>query len=160
MMENKRERILRCLVLALLEVTVFVLLFNSLLPVPISDAQSNAVTKAVEPILSPAVPGKAAQILVVRKLAHVEEYMLLGAELGALAMLNKKRLPVRAAASLPAGLLIGFLDETVQIFSGRGPKISDVWLDTLGVFLGLAAALAVYGLVRLAVRLRRKKRAV
>lgn len=35
---------------------------------------------------------------------------------------------------------IAFIDETIQIFSGRGPQIADVWLDVLGAFCGAAIA--------------------
>jgi VanZ family protein len=34
---------------------------------------------------------------------------------------------------------VAFIDETIQIFSGRGPAILDVWIDTLG-FITLSFA--------------------
>ena len=36
-----------------------------------------------------------------------------------------------------------FLDETIQIFSGRGPDIKDVWLDTFGAAAGILLVSAV-----------------
>ena len=36
------------------------------------------------------------------------------------------------------GLLAAFLDETLQLFSGRGSMVADVWLDFAGVVFGVA----------------------
>lgn len=153
--ETKTKRIIRLIAVVCIEITVFVILFNSLLPVPVSDAQSNAVATAIKPAVEAVADGRNYQSFT-RKLAHVWEFTLLGAELGVLAVLRKKQLPARLGAALASGLFVGFLDETVQIFSSRGPKISDVWLDGLGVLLGLAAILAIYGIVSL---IRRRKTA-
>ena len=152
-----------------IEITVFIILFNSLLPVPVSDAQSNAVATSgmkarlgfgVATAIKPAVQAVAVDgrnyLSLTRKLAHVWEFTLLGAELGVLAVLRKKHLPARLGAALACGLFVGLVDETVQIFSLRGPKIQDVWLDGLGVFLGLAAIALVYGAACL---IRRRKAA-
>ena len=35
------------------------------------------------------------------------------------------------------GLVAAFLDETIQIFSGRGSDIRDVWIDLIGIALGM-----------------------
>ena len=69
----------------------------------------------------------------VRKLAHFCEFFVLGCILSLL-------LPLRPAMRLLAaglGLLTGLIDETIQIFSGRGDQISDVWLDFSGAALGI-----------------------
>lgn len=139
-----------------IEITVFIILFNSLLPVPVSDAQSNAVATAIKPAVQAVAVDGRNYLSLTRKLAHVWEFTLLGAELGVLAVLRKKHLPARLGAALACGLFVGLVDETVQIFSLRGPKIQDVWLDGLGVFLGLAAIALVYGAACL---IRRRKAA-
>ena len=41
-------------------------------------------------------------------------------------------------------MLTGFIDETIQIFSGRGSAIRDVWLD----FSGAAAAILILAAIR------------
>ena len=47
-------------------------------------------------------------------------------------------------------------DETIQIFTGRGPQIQDVWLDFAGGFTGLLVMLALWALLRRAFRSRRR----
>ena len=52
-----------------------------------------------------------------------------------------------------------FLDETIQIFSGRGPDIKDVWLDTFGSAAGILITLLILSLRnRLAGKERGKER--
>ena len=45
-------------------------------------------------------------------------------------------------------LLVSFLDETIQIFSGRGPAVKDMWIDLSGAVLGLLLALLLRLLFR------------
>ena len=45
---------------------------------------------------------------------------------------------VRAICACLLGLLAAFLDETLQIFSGRGSMVADVWLDFAGGVFGVA----------------------
>jgi VanZ family protein len=42
--------------------------------------------------------------------------------------------------SFPVALIIAFFDETIQIFSARGPAVLDVWID----FAGFASASVVF----------------
>lgn len=46
----------------------------------------------------------------------------------------------RMLTSVRFAFYIAFIDETIQIFSGRGPQIADVWLDVFGAFCGAAIA--------------------
>lgn len=68
----------------------------------------------------------------IRKLAHLTEFTALGMVLTGL-----------TGRSLPALLLgsaAGAVDECLQLFSpGRSAQVSDVLLDTLGVFVGILA---------------------
>mgnify|MGYP002583894157 FL=1 len=68
----------------------------------------------------------------IRKLAHLTEFTALGMVLTGL-----------TGRSLPALLLgaaAGAADECLQLFSpGRSAQVSDVLLDTLGVFVGILA---------------------
>lgn len=48
----------------------------------------------------------------------------------------------RAVCACLLGLLAAFLDETLQLFSGRGSMVADVWLDFAGVVCGVAAVAA------------------
>lgn len=44
----------------------------------------------------------------------------------------------RMLTSVRYAFYIAFIDETIQIFSGRGPQIADVWLDVFGACCGTA----------------------
>jgi len=82
---------------------------------------------------------------VVRKMAHVTEF----AVLGALLWLRLSALQKRTLRAFLLGVAAGAVDETLQIFSHRGSQVRDVGIDALGVLLGL-------GLTLLITRLRRR----
>ena len=73
----------------------------------------------------------------IRKIAHFTEYGLMGLEVSAILLLlfeKRKERYASAAWSVLFALVIAFLDETVQMFSKRGPAIADVWIDVGGFF--------------------------
>ena len=98
----------------------------------------------------------------VRKLAHFSEHAVAGLVLGIfmyprLMDAETRREQIECAVlPLIIGFFIGFIDETIQIFSGRGPLIQDVWIDFFGVFLGVSLA---YLVVFLHYRRKRRKSA-
>lgn len=82
---------------------------------------------------------------IVRKIAHLAEYALLGAHLSFAPIL----LPMRARATYPLTLLFGaavaLLDEGIQYFvPGRGASFADVLLDFAGYLIGLLLMLAFF----------------
>ena len=117
---------------------------HSCMPTNTSETESKGVLELLRPLLEPIVGKGNVTLHLVRKLAHFTEFFCLGVVLTLL-------FPFRWGTQLQAGgsaLLTGFIDETIQIFSGRGPAISDVWLD----FSGAAAAILLLALVRLPLR--------
>ena len=76
--------------------------------------------------------------LFIRKLAHFTEFTVLGLELR---LFFNMVLPVKGLILLInswiAGTFCALIDETVQIFSERGPEIADVWLDSSGCMTGV-----------------------
>ena len=83
---------------------------------------------------------------IVRKLAHVAEYALLGVHLSFAPMLFHRR------ASVPLVLLFGVFvalaDEGIQSFvPGRGASFSDVAIDSFGYFAALFLMLFFFFLV-------------
>ena len=113
---------------------------HSCMPADASEEESGTVLELLRPLLAPIVGPENVTLHLVRKLAHFTEFFCLGCVLALL-------LPFRGRSQLLAGglsLLTGFIDETIQIFSGRGPAISDVWLD----FSGAAAAILLLALAR------------
>ncbi len=117
---------------------------HSCMPIDASWEESSAVAELLRPLLSALLGPEKATLHLVRKLAHFTEFFCLGCVLALL-------LPFRGKSQLLAGLLgllTGLIDETIQIFSGRGSAVSDVWLD----FSGAAAAILVFALARLLLR--------
>ena len=83
----------------------------------------------------------------VRKMAHFAEFACLGGlSCGLLAALGKVKL--HPFFHLWAGgFFVAAIDETIQIFTGRGSQLQDVWLDFAGFSVGLLAVLLVRSLV-------------
>lgn len=114
-----------------------------MMPGRISSDESTWALNILKPFLEVfAGKGNVTEYLV-RKLAHFSEYALLGGELSFLGFglavkddLSSGRLFLSFAAVQVCVLVIAFLDETIQIFSGRGPMITDVWIDLAGAALG------------------------
>ena len=67
----------------------------------------------------------------VRKVAHVFEFFLLS-------ILVTVSWKGRVIRSFYTGFTSAFLDETVQVFTGRGALVTDIWIDLIGVVLGTA----------------------
>ena len=82
----------------------------------------------------------------IRKAAHFTEHAVAGSLISVLLIDDKNKL-VKICVPLVCGLLIGFIDETIQIFSGRGSMIQDVWLDFSGGLFGCFVTRTVYWLI-------------
>ena len=112
---------------------------QSAMPGTASQAESEGLLSALDgifPFLT---------VFLLRKLAHIGEFAILGILLG-------KSLGRTDARLLLVGLLCALTDETVQMFAvGRSSQVSDVWVDFLGI---LAAVL----LLRLFQKLRTKNK--
>ncbi len=65
----------------------------------------------------------------VRKAAHITEYAILSVLL-AIYWKNKPGIDVLC------GFFTAFLDESIQLRSGRGAMVVDVWIDMIGVVIG------------------------
>ena len=72
-----------------------------------------------------------------RKLAHFGEFGLLGAELCALLLLNRRPRPQGFVNCAFAGLAVAVTDEALQLISNRGSQVQDVLLDFAGFVTGL-----------------------
>lgn len=155
---RSRAQIFLAVLLALTAVFIF---GNSLLPKRVSKAISAAVTIALGGEPEPEPPedecpkkqGPRGPEYYIRKAAHLLEFAALGAEVALLLALcgreGKRALPPLLAVGVAASLL----DETLQIFSSRGPLVSDIWIDIAGFTIGAGVAL----LLRKAYTRRRAK---
>ena len=80
----------------------------------------------------------------VRKLAHLAEYFLLGAECALVAALLSGGRPLRYIWScLFVPLAVAVMDEFLQQFAGRTSLVSDVVVDFAGAIVGVAVVMVV-----------------
>ena len=75
---------------------------------------------------------------IIRKIAHFSIYALVGFLLMGLVSTFKLKEKTRILISLILGVLYAASDEIHQLFSpGRSAQITDVYIDTLGVLVGI-----------------------
>ena len=123
-----------CLICA----TVAFIFIQSMLSPTASGAESGAVRRFLETFFSYDRPIGAFVLNNLRKIAHFAEYGILGIEISLYVCLFADDRMRIAPYTVILGHGVAFIDETIQIFSGRGPAILDVWIDTLG-FITLSA---------------------
>ena len=117
---------------------------NSVLSRAASRQESRVVLVWVRPFLELFVGRGNVTLNLVRKLAHVTEFTVLGATLGALfARMRRWYL-----LSLALGAAVAAVDETIQLFSQRGSQLSDVGIDVCGVLLGILLCALFRALLR------------
>ncbi len=120
--------------------TLLFIFINSALPPAKSAEQSSKVENIITSIIPPDTSLGQFVIKYIRKIAHFTEYGMLGIEFALMIRLLAKRKNKCAALSLAVPLFVGFVDESIQILSKRGPSISDVWIDIGGyIFFGSIA---------------------
>ena len=80
---------------------------------------------------------------IVRKLAHLTEFTILG---GVLYTILRRYITYGTVIkTIGLGMLIASLDEFIQRFSpGRSSQFSDILIDTVGVFIGILVVKLVY----------------
>ena len=129
--------------IALLTLNVLFIWGNSLLP----GSVSGAISGWVRNILANFFPGggedSQAGHGLLRKMAHFTEFACLGGLLYLLFAMLKKPMWL----TLPCGILVAAMDETIQMFvPDRGPSIWDVGIDSCGVLLGMILLLVGYAI--------------
>lgn len=147
-----KKQILRAALWAVIALTLVFIWSRSARGKVASDGESQWVTELLREIFRTDSISHA----FVRKLAHFTEFALLGAELSLLLWLERKASVQWYVNIWFAGEFCALCDETVQIFSGRGPMVRDVWLDTAGATCGI---LLVLGVRALTANIRNRKQA-
>ena len=86
---------------------------------------------------------------IIRKIAHFSIYTLVGFLLMALFITYKNiKRKNQICISAILGILYAISDEIHQSFTpGRGPKITDVFIDSLGVFFGMTVILLIVEII-------------
>lgn len=72
----------------------------------------------------------------IRKFAHFLEYMIFGMLVSKYYLFKKLKVN-RFINSIYIVLSISFVDETIQLISGRESLVSDIWLDLFGGVVGI-----------------------
>ena len=130
--------------IALLIVTGLILAFifgQSMLPQSVSAEESGWLTDQVlNPLLDLLGFGPITNHAV-RKIAHVTEFAILS-------ILLTFSFRGQIVKSAGVGFAAAFLDESIQLLSGRGALISDVWIDLIGVATGSLIGLSAYCIIR------------
>lgn len=119
-----------------------------------SAAQSSSFQAVIEKIIPKDTDFGSFVFRNLRKIAHFTEYGLLGIEISAfIAVISRRRvLMYKRFALLPiVALATAFVDETIQIFSKRGPSVSDMWIDIGGFF---TYAVLTYGIFELMILIK------
>ena len=132
----KHQRIIRkaILIILLLSVllTVAFIFSNSLKSPEESTEDSDLVGDILSSIIPPETELGEFILEYLRKIAHFSEYGLLGILIALIISLYLKRPWRFALISLPSCVTLAVIDESLQYISGRGPEISDVWIDLGG----------------------------
>ena len=128
-MHNTRVRWVLGILIAL---TLAFIWSNSMQSRAVSGGMSGSLKTWLEQLLHTEISE-----FLLRKAAHFSEYGLLGVEFSLLLGLqhdkNGKNLQCgRNLLDFP----LAVTDETIQIFSGRGSLVSDVWIDAAGFSTG------------------------
>ena len=147
-------RCLRFILIALIITTLLFTFYQSFKNKQESQETSDKVGQIIEPILPSDTPVGGYVQENIRKIAHFVEFFALGAEVALYVVLFHSKIKY-AATSMLFAPIVALIDETIQIFSDRGPAISDVWIDVLGYF---SSALLVYLIGFLILRSKRASR--
>ena len=127
-------------------ITVAVLCFiwgNSMLPKSVSSAISDAVAELLGLETEKDAETGISEAGILRKIAHFTEFLALGASLSIPLNASVSDKKMRVVLLLFLGLAVAFIDETIQIFSGRGSTVRDMWIDIAGYVVGCAIVVAI-----------------
>jgi len=130
-MSTARKKQLRLFLRLLLIVTLCFIWGNSLLSRAESAALSGRVAAWLRSIGIPVGEH------FLRKLAHFTEFGILGCEITLLLRLKGKKGLQNLCYSALAAFFAAAADETLQVFSGRSGRLSDVLLDFCGAMTGI-----------------------
>ena len=143
-MKNKIISYSRLFLIALIICTLIFTFYQSMLPPEESNEVSNNVSDAIEVIIPSDTPTGEYVHTNIRKIAHFVEFAVLGTEIALLVILflpswgatlpEKRKMIIHSYVSAP---IIALIDESIQIFTKRGPSVTDIWIDTAG-FVALA----------------------
>ena len=126
----------------LIVVWLIVIWGHSMQPAVVSENESGRFLQFISKVI-PGIYNNDTGMFIVRKAAHFTEYTLLGVLLCMMYSMYTKGAFRRFCEPALTGLLVAFIDETIQLFvDGRSGEIRDMWIDFGGVSLGVLIVLA------------------
>ena len=135
------QRAIKTILIAGIFATLAFIFTQSALPPEISSAESDASAEIIAEILPTDTALGGFVFDNIRKIAHFVEFGILGLELAIFVLLFSENKKKAVPKTLIFAFFTAFMDETIQIFSGRVAAVGDVWLDMAGF---LAFSLTVY----------------
>ena len=135
--------------------TVMFIWGNSLKSIPESSAQSSAIADKVQSVVDPQQKVEPPEFHnLIRKCAHGVEFFLLGIFVcGFTVCLGYEMDKKLISLPLLIVLLVAVADEWIQVYTGRGSRVTDVLIDFAGGLAGLLIAAIFYQLI---VRMQKK----
>ena len=159
-MKNKLISYSRIFLIVVIICTLSFTFYQSMLSPDESTEVSNGVSDAIEPIIPSDTPTGSYVHTNLRKIAHFIEFAALGTEIALFVILylptwgsTPRRKLWFVIHSYLVAPITALLDETIQVFTDRGPEITDVWIDTAG-FVSFATLLYLIYLAVVLVRRR------
>lgn len=137
-MKIQYKQIFKIALICLIAATLAFIFIQSMLVPEVSKAESDAVGEIIEEIIPPETPPGEYVQKNLRKIGHFFEFAILGTEVAVFVLFFARRIRY-VIFSVIFSPLVALCDETIQIFSKRGPSITDVWIDTAG-FVSFSAA--------------------
>lgn len=128
---------------------------NSILTVEASSRISNTIVKALQELGLFSHNSSDVASNSVRKSAHFIEYFVLGGLV--LPFLKEQKFNNSLSYLIFLGIAVPFIDETIQIFSNRGPMISDMWIDLAGFSCGTLIVYTVTVIYDKVINIKRRK---
>lgn len=147
--ENIRENRKAVIIISVIIVATLAFIWiHSLMDQTESGEESGFVFELIGPFFEIFVGKGNVTELFIRKLAHFTEFFGLGAELILFMHLTlKSPVVIKVINAWVFGTVCALIDETIQIFSGRGPAIPDVWLDSAGCLTGVLIMLCIISIL-------------
>ena len=141
MMSNKTVRIIAIVLLIL---TLAFIWGHSMRSHDDSKAESRAILEWIAGMLSKlGIDIDTSNDHPLRKLAHFAEFSVLGVSLALIMLTGSGYSRQRSLNCVFVGMAVALIDETIQIFSGRGSLVSDTWLDLSGALAGMLLVIGI-----------------
>ncbi|MBR1443676.1 MAG: VanZ family protein [Firmicutes bacterium] len=144
---KKGKRILQIIFILLTVIWAGFIFYNSYEDVTTTNEISESYTERVNETIESS--GYEVTNMEVRKFAHFFEFSILAVLVLISTAVSVTKMGVgEIFAVLFIGLMAAASDETIQMFSGRDPRVQDIWIDFSGALVGMAAIFTVRYIIK------------